>query len=107
MTLLQERLRETVSVAESNGTFRSAEVHDEAATAFCKPVNPVTCPECSSSSFRLSRFRMKDLERLLLLQYPVRCRQCHRRLYAGLPLAMMLLQAGRVRRERRSHEATR
>jgi len=74
---------------------------------FVKPVNPVTCPECSSSSFRLSRFRMKDLERLLLLQYPVRCRQCHRRLYAGLPLALMLLQAGRVRRERRSHEATR
>jgi hypothetical protein len=50
---------------------------------------------------------MKDLERLLLLQYPVRCRQCHRRLYAGLALALMLLQAGRVRRERRSHEATR
>jgi hypothetical protein len=50
---------------------------------------------------------MKDVERLLLLQYPVRCRQCHRRLYAGFPLALVLLQAGRVRRERRSHEATR
>jgi hypothetical protein len=74
---------------------------------FVKPVNPVTCPECSSSSFRLSRFRMKDFERLLLLQYPVRCRHCHRRLYAGLSLALVLLQAGRVRRERRSHEATR
>jgi hypothetical protein len=49
---------------------------------------------------------MKDLERLLLLQYPVRCRHCHHRVYAGLPLAMVLLQAGRVRRERRSHEAT-
>jgi hypothetical protein len=73
---------------------------------FVKPVNPVTCPECSSSSFRLSRFRLKDFERLLLLQYPVRCRHCHRRVYAGLPLALVLLQASRVRRERRSHEAT-
>jgi hypothetical protein len=67
----------------------------------------VTCPECSSSSFRLSRFRVKDLERLLLLQYPVRCRQCHRRAYAGLTLALVLLQSSRVRRERRRHEATR
>jgi hypothetical protein len=49
---------------------------------------------------------MKDLERLLLLQYPVRCRHCQRRLYAGLPLALVLLQASRVRRERRSNEAT-
>jgi len=67
----------------------------------------VTCSECSSSSFRLSRFRMKDLERLLLLQYPVRCRHCHRRVYAGLPLALMLMQASRIRRERREGEATR
>lgn len=67
----------------------------------------MTCSECSSSSFRLSRFRMKDLERLLLLQYPVRCRHCHRRVYAGLPLALMLMQASRIRRERREGEATR
>jgi hypothetical protein len=67
----------------------------------------VTCPECSSSSFRLSRFRMKDVERLLLLQYPVRCRHCHRRSYAGLALALMLVQASRIRRDRREHEATR
>jgi hypothetical protein len=55
----------------------------------------------------LSRFRIKDVERLLLLQYPVRCRHCHRRLYAGLPLALVLLQASRIRRERRENEATR
>jgi hypothetical protein len=55
----------------------------------------------------LSRFRARDFERLLLLQYPVRCRQCHRRLYAGLPLAVVLLQASRVRRERREREAAR
>jgi hypothetical protein len=67
----------------------------------------MTCSECSSSSFRLSRFRIKDLERLLLLQYPVRCRHCHRRVYAGLPLALVLMQASRIRRERREGEATR
>jgi hypothetical protein len=66
----------------------------------------VTCPECCSSNFRLSRFRFKDVERLLLLQYPVRCRQCHRRGYAGFALAMVLFQASRVRRERREREAT-
>jgi hypothetical protein len=66
----------------------------------------VTCSECSSSSFRLSRFRAKDVERLLLLQYPVRCRNCHHRTYAGLALAMVLKQASRIRRERREHEAT-
>jgi hypothetical protein len=55
----------------------------------------------------LSRFRVRDIERLLLLQYPVRCRNCHRRAYAGLPLALVLLQAGRIRRERREHEAVR
>jgi hypothetical protein len=36
----------------------------------------VTCTECSSSSVRLSRFRWSDMERLALLQYPVRCRNC-------------------------------
>jgi hypothetical protein len=55
----------------------------------------------------LSRFRAKDLVRLLLLQYPVRCLLCQRRLYAGVPLALVLLQASRIRRERRKHEASR
>jgi hypothetical protein len=49
---------------------------------------------------------MKDVERLLLLQYPVRCRNCHHRTYAGLALAMVLKQASRIRRDRREHEAT-
>jgi hypothetical protein len=60
----------------------------------------VTCTECSTSSFRLSRFRLKDVERLLLLQYPMRCRHCHRRTYGGFGLALMLMQANRIRRER-------
>jgi hypothetical protein len=59
----------------------------------------VTCVECSSSSFRLSRFRWTDLERLALLQYPVRCRNCNRRTYVGLLLALALYQARRTKRK--------
>jgi hypothetical protein len=53
----------------------------------------VTCVDCGSSCFRLSRFRFSDLERLALLQYPVRCRNCRRRTFVGLPLALALYQA--------------
>jgi hypothetical protein len=67
----------------------------------------MTCVECYSSSFRLSRFRMEDVERLLLLQYPVRCRRCHGRAYAELPLTLVLLHADRVRHEQREHDAAR
>ena len=42
------------------------------------------CIECSSTRLRPSRLRLKDLERLLLLQYPIRCRRCRRRDYVGL-----------------------
>ena len=56
------------------------------------------CVDCSSSSFRLSRFRLTDLERLALLQYPVRCRNCRRRTFVGLPLALALYQARRAKR---------
>jgi hypothetical protein len=58
----------------------------------------VTCVDCGSSSFRLSRFRWTDLERLALLQYPVRCRNCRRRTFVGLPLALALYQARRAKR---------
>jgi hypothetical protein len=44
------------------------------------------------------------MERLALLQYPVRCRNCHARTYGGFPLALALFQA---RRARRMREATR
>lgn len=60
----------------------------------------MTCVECASSSFRLSRFRWSDLERLALLQYPVRCRNCRRRAFVGLPLAIALYQARRAKRMR-------
>jgi hypothetical protein len=53
-----------------------------------KVVIVVICRECSSSRLRLSRVRWKDVERLLLLQYPVRCQRCERRDYAGLRWAL-------------------
>jgi hypothetical protein len=55
----------------------------------------VICHECFSSSLRLSRVRWKDVERLLLLQYPVRCQRCQRRDYAGLH--WVVLRACKVR----------
>lgn len=62
------------------------------------------CRNCSSSNFRLSRFRIKDLERLALLQYPVRCRNCHERAYGGLLLALYLLQSRRSRQQKKTSE---
>ena len=56
------------------------------------------CPHCGATSFRTSRLRLSDIPRLLLFQYPVRCRTCREREFAGLLLAMNLRQAGRIRR---------
>ena len=64
------------------------------------------CQDCSSTEFRLSRFRWSDVERLALLQYPVRCRKCHKRSFAGFPLALVLLQARRTRRNKRAEATT-
>ena len=57
----------------------------------------MTCTECSSSSVRLSRFRWSDMERLALLQYPVRCRNCGFRTFVGLTTALALYQARRAK----------
>lgn len=56
------------------------------------------CSICRFSNFRLSHFRSSDWKNLILLQYPVRCRDCHERQYASLLLALQLWQAQRVRR---------
>jgi len=60
------------------------------------------CPHCGSSTFRTSRFRLSDLPRILLFQYPVRCRSCRERSYAGFILAMNLRQADKVRQKEES-----
>ena len=58
----------------------------------------MVCLTCGGSEFRLSRFRFKDLERLAVLQYPVRCRECQERTYGSLLLALYLRQARRQRK---------
>jgi len=45
---------------------------------------PLRCRNCGWWNFRASRFRRADVYRLLLLQYPVRCRHCYERDYAFL-----------------------
>jgi DNA-directed RNA polymerase subunit N (RpoN/RPB10) len=42
---------------------------------------------------RTSRFRLPDLRRLLVLQYPVRCQACHQRNFAPLFSALKLPKA--------------
>ena len=41
----------------------------------------IHCKFCSSTDLRISRFRMKDAARLIVLQYPMRCRVCRDRAY--------------------------
>jgi len=43
--------------------------------------------------------RVERPERLALLQYPVRCRNCRRRTFVGLPLALVLYQTRRAKRK--------
>ncbi len=42
------------------------------------------CRECFSYNIHRSRFRLKDVGRLLLCHYPIRCLRCNRRDYVSL-----------------------
>jgi DNA-directed RNA polymerase subunit N (RpoN/RPB10) len=42
----------------------------------------IRCHDCGSKQFRRSRIRLKDLKKLLVLKYPVRCYSCYARGYA-------------------------
>ena len=59
----------------------------------------IRCHFCPGTSFRRSRFRAKDLRRLLLFQYPVRCLRCSQRQYVSFTLAGLSI-ASRVRHQR-------
>jgi hypothetical protein len=69
------------------------------------------CSHCGAGSFRTSHLRLVDIPRLLLFQYPVRCRTCRERDYAGLLLALNIRQAGKLRHledeDRRARERSR
>ncbi len=56
------------------------------------------CHECGSSTLRQAHFRIADTLRLLIFQYPVRCRTCRRRWHAFIADAR-LLPAAPHRRE--------
>jgi hypothetical protein len=50
----------------------------------------ICCHICGTNNFRRSRILKSDLPYLLHLQYPVRCRHCHERIYIGLLPALTL-----------------
>lgn len=53
------------------------------------------CGRCKGTEFRLSRVKWRDVPRLAALEYPMRCRACHHRMYGGWELALMLKQLRR------------
>jgi len=55
----------------------------------------MVCAHCQGTEFRLSGFRLTDLEHLAVLQYPIRCRFCHHRTYGSFLLALFLYQIRR------------
>ena len=69
-----------------------------AAPRALKVQRAVKCSSCGSANLRTSRFQLPDLRRLLLLQYPVRCRSCRDRSYRFLFLLWKLPKAVRAHR---------
>jgi hypothetical protein len=59
----------------------------------------LACRNCGVRNFRLSRFRKTDLVRVLLLQFPVRCRECRERDHAFI---LDILKLKSARNDRRS-----
>ena len=64
----------------------------------------MNCIWCGSPNLRNSRMRLSDLGRVPLLQFPIRCRSCEERYFAG-PLDAWRVHAAakarRMERERR------
>ena len=57
------------------------------------------CPKCGSNQFRVSRLRPSDFLQLLMFRYPIRCRVCNKRRFAGLSTALKVQQADTARHE--------
>jgi hypothetical protein len=55
----------------------------------------MVCSRCQGTEFRLSSLRFRDLEHFAVLQYPMRCRACHKRTYGSWLLALLLVQLRR------------
>jgi DNA-directed RNA polymerase subunit RPC12/RpoP len=57
------------------------------------------CINCEATTFRTSKLRLTDIARLLILQYPVRCRHCGMRMFVGIHLAYRVHRARKLRRQ--------
>ena len=60
----------------------------------------MNCIYCHSTQIRLSRLRIPDLLRLLLLKIPVRCRSCQERVYTNIFAALLMAIAPKPRAKR-------
>lgn len=54
----------------------------------------ISCSNCYSTNFRLSRVRPEDRLNVWLLRYPVRCKDCGTRTYASRFFANYLRKKG-------------
>jgi hypothetical protein len=59
------------------------------------------CSLCHSQKLRISKIRIADLSRLLLLRFPVRCSVCEARENVGIFKAIKIYKAASVRRNAR------
>jgi len=60
------------------------------------------CTQCGSQKLRCSRLRPGDLDRLLILHFPVRCRLCGNRDFVAPLAAWAIWRADRGRRRQRN-----
>jgi len=61
------------------------------------------CLHCNSARLRVSRFRKQDWLALLLLHYPIRCRDCHMREYVWFPQVLQVRHESKLRGQQNEH----
>ena len=63
---------------------RTVHIFPGRSSGLVQELEMLVCSYCGASKLRLSRFRSKDLFKLILLKRPVRCRLCDKRAYTTL-----------------------
>lgn len=61
----------------------------------------IYCSICGSRDLRFSRFKLKDIPRLILFRYPMRCWVCRDRDYRSMLQILMILRDKEVEAERK------
>ena len=64
----------------------------------------IYCHACGSRNLRPSRLQLKDLVYLLILRYPVRCRNCRKRFSVSIFSIGKIRREAEARRNREEHE---